>query len=370
MGRLPQAPPDVPGDLFALLTARREDLIVRWSATVTRENAVDRISRQELVDQMPSFIDELIAAVHPEAIPLPSSGENAVEHGAQRLNLGFNVAEVVREYGVLHRCIIEIAGESGLATTPREQLAVTRAVNAGIASALSQYVNVRDAELRRQMSEHLGFIAHEVRNPLSSARMAFNLLQKRELAGGGRVIDLLERTLKRTGEVIDNALNQTTLSLGATPRFEAVPLRKALDEVAFDCAAEAQHKGIDVVIASDAELVIDADVRLLHSALANLLQNALKFSQPSSTLNVRANRAEGRVLIEIEDTCGGLPAGRTDDLFKPLVQRGSDLSGYGLGLAIAQQATRAHGGTLSVRDLPGKGCIFTLDLPARAPARQ
>jgi len=303
-------------------------------------------------------------------VPLPSSGENAVEHGAQRLNLGFNVAEVVREYGVLHRCIIEIAGESGLATTPREQLVVTRAVNGGIASALSQYMNVRDAELRRQMSEHLGFIAHEVRNPLSSARMAFNILQKRELAGGGRVVDLLERTLKRTGDVIDNALNETWLSLGAMPRFEAVSLRKALDELASDCAAEAQHKGIDVVIASDGDLVIDADVRLLRSALANLLQNALKFSQPSSTLHIRANRGQGRVLIEIEDACGGLPEGRTEDLFKPLVQRGSDLSGYGLGLAIAQQATRAHDGTLTVRDLPGKGCIFTLDLPARKQHQQ
>ena len=89
-------------------------------------------------------------------------------------------------------------------------------VTDGIAAAISQYVNERDAELRRQMSEHLGFIAHEVRNPLSSARMALGLLQRKELAGGGRVVDLLARTLKRTGDVIDNALNHANLYVGDT----------------------------------------------------------------------------------------------------------------------------------------------------------
>ena len=116
------------------------------------------------------------------------------------------------------------------------------------------------------------------------------------------------------------------------------------------------------------DLVIDADARLLHSAVYNLLQNALRFSQPSSTTNVRAKRAEGHVFIEIEDTCGGLPPGRADDVFKTVVQRGQGETTFGLGLPIAQQAARAHNGTLKVRDLPGKGCIFTLDLPAKAQA--
>jgi hypothetical protein len=70
------------------------------------------------------------------------------------------------------------------------------------------------------------------------------------------------------------------------------------------------------------------------------------------------------VLIEVEDACGGLPPGRADDLFKPLVQRGKDHTGFGLGLTISQQAAQAHGGTLSVRDLSGRGCVFTLQLPA------
>jgi signal transduction histidine kinase len=355
-----------PHYLAALLADRRQDLIDRWSASVLRETVSEPLSRAELVDQMPLFIDELVAALHPEALPLPPSGENAVEHGAQRLNLGFNVAEVVREYGALHRCIIEIADEAELRITSREQLVLAKSLNAGIASAVSQYVNERDAELRRQMSEHLGFIAHEVRNPLSSARMAFGLLQRRELASGGRVVDLLAKTLRRTGDVVDNALQHASLSLGVTPRAERLLLVPLLEDIVFDCTAEAQVKGIDVVVTAPADLAVDADPRLLSSAVANLVRNGLKFSRPSTIINLRARRREGagRIEIEVEDACGGLPAGKAEDLFRPLVRRGTDQTGFGLGLAIAQQAAVAHGGTLAVRDVPGQGCVFTLDLPA------
>lgn len=354
--------------LSALLRERRQELIERWSAAVKKETVSEPISHAELIDHMPRFIDELITALHPEALPLPLGAENAEEHGAQRLDLGFNVGEVVREYGALHRCIIDIADEAALTITVRDQVILAKSLNTGIAGAISQYVTQRDAELRRQMSEHLGFIAHEVRNPLSSARMAFRLLQRRELAGGGRVVDLLAKTLRRTGDVVDNALQHASLSMGVTPRIERLHVAGLLEEIVFDCSAEAEVKGIDVIVTAAPDLVVDADPRLLHSAIANLLRNGLKFSRATTIINVRAKRREGsgRIEIEVEDACGGLPEGRAEDLFKPLVSRGPDQTGFGLGLAIAQQAAAAHNGTLSVRDLPGHGCIFTLDLPAPA----
>jgi signal transduction histidine kinase len=351
-----------------VLRQRREDLIDRWSRAIMHEGLSDPLPHAELIDQMPLFIDELTAALHPQALPLPLAGENAIEHGAQRLSLGFNVGEVVREYGALHRCIIEIADEAGLTITSHEQTIIARCLTSGIAHAVSQYVSDRDAELHRQMSEHIGFIAHEVRNPLSSARMAFTLLQKTELAGGGRVVELLAKNLRLTGEVIDNALHHSALTLGVQPRAEVVRLRALLDGVVFDCASEAQAKGLEVVVSASADLSLEADPRLLQSAIANLVRNAIKFSAPSSAISVRAGRVEGRISIEVEDSCGGLPDGCVEDLFKPLVRRGPDQTGFGLGLAIAHQASQAHDGMLTVRDLPGKGCVFTLDLPA--PARR
>jgi signal transduction histidine kinase len=372
MASFPASPGATASDLATLLKVRRQDLINRWSAAVTRESTSEPISRGALLDHIPRFIDELIGALHPDALSLASLGEDAVEHGTQRLNLGFNVAEVVREYGTLHRCIIEIADEGGLSIERDAQTVIARWLNQGLANAVSQYVTERDMEQQREASEHLGIIAHEIRTPLSSARVACDLLKKGELAGGGRTVELLDRALRRARGVVDNVLTHAALSLSLTPRLEALSLRKTLEEIAFDCGAEAEAKGIEIVVTVVPEdLGIDADARLLRSAVSNLLQNALRFSQPSSTTNVRAKRTEGHVLIEIEDTCGGLPPGRADDVFKPVVQRGQGETEttFGLGLPIAQQAARAHNGTLKVRDLPGKGCIFTLDLlPAKAQA--
>jgi signal transduction histidine kinase len=68
-------------------------------------------------------------------------------------------------------------------------------------------------------------------------------------------------------------------------------------------------------------------------------------------------------LIEVEDECGGLPPGDSEELFKVFEQRGGDRSGLGLGLAISRRGVEANGGKLYVRDLPGRGCVFTIDLP-------
>jgi signal transduction histidine kinase len=67
--------------------------------------------------------------------------------------------------------------------------------------------------------------------------------------------------------------------------------------------------------------------------------------------------------VEVQDECGGLPA-NIEKLFEPLVQRGEDRNGFGLGLAIVRQAMAAHGGRVSVRNQPGEGCTFVIALPA------
>ena len=69
------------------------------------------------------------------------------------------------------------------------------------------------------------------------------------------------------------------------------------------------------------------------------------------------------VLIEVEDQCGGLPEGKIEELFKPFIQKGLSMSGVGLGLAISRSAVALCNGQLLARDIPGKGCVFTINLP-------
>jgi len=83
---------------------------------------------------------------------------------------------------------------------------------------------------------------------------------------------------------------------------------------------------------------------------------------------VHAYAVADRILIDVEDHCGGLPAGSAEGMFQPFTQSGKDRSGLGLGLAICRRSVEANHGILRVRDVPGSGCVFTIDLPRRALA--
>jgi signal transduction histidine kinase len=351
--------------LFRLLKERRAELIARWSRKVEESGAGKGVPTAELLDRIPFFVDELIAALYPDAVPLPPPADNAEEHGSQRLRLGFDVAEVVREYGSLHVCIFELAREADVAITLGQHEVIARWLNAGIATAVSEYVQERDAEFQRQNSEHLGFIAHEVRNPLAAALMAFTRLRKREGYADSSGVQIVDRNLRRAAEVIDGTLTHAFLKLGVPPRLEWIELRKLLEECRLDAGAEGHGRGIQISMTVEDNLTIEADPRLLRSAVSNLLHNALKFSNADGTVTLKGHADDDRVTIDVADACGGLPPGKAEELFAPLVQRNQDRSGVGLGLSIAVQAIEAHKGTIRVRDIPGVGCVFTVEIPAR-----
>jgi K+-sensing histidine kinase KdpD len=103
--------------------------------------------------------------------------------------------------------------------------------------------------------------------------------------------------------------------------------------------------------------------QILSAVIINLLQNAFKFTKPNTTVTLRVGASAERVLIEIQDECGGLPGANTTDLFRPFEQRGADRSGVGLGLAFSRWAVEANKGRIYARNLPERGCVFTVDLP-------
>ena len=115
--------------------------------------------------------------------------------------------------------------------------------------------------------------------------------------------------------------------------------------------------------AVDAGLAIDVDREMLFSAVNNLLQNSFKFTHSASEVTLNAYATAGRIRIDIEDQCGGLPDGAMEQIFLPFKQGGDDRSGLGLGLAICRRGVEANNGLLKVHDLPGVGCVFTIDLP-------
>jgi signal transduction histidine kinase len=359
------APAGAPGSLHALLQARRKDVISRWSDLIREGLMSAPLPQAELLDHVPDFVDEITQALQSRAPQAAETSANAVEHGAQRLRLGFDVSQVVREYGLLHRCVLQIAEEARFVLSHREQQTLADWINVGIADATVEYVAQRDAELQRRSSEHLGFMAHELRNPLGAALLATQRLRSNPAGPAtAETLDLLERNLRRTNGLIDNALSQASVRLGAAPLPGPLPVKPFLEDVVRDSTLEARARQIEVIVTAEPAVTATADPKLLRSAVANLVQNALKFSRAGTTVTVRVRPVDDRVTIDVEDACGGLPPGKVEELFNRSVQRGDDRTGFGFGLAIARQAVEAQHGTLTARDIPGVGCLFSITLPS------
>ena len=184
---------------------------------------------------------------------------------------------------------------------------------------------------------------------------------------------MLDHSLIGLRNLVDRSLADVRVSAGMPPRRELIPLAAFIGEVKISAALEAQARGCGLDVSDVAPgVAVEGDRELLFSAVGNLLQNAFKFTEQSTEVVLHAHAVGDRVLIEVEDCCGGLPPGDAERMFQPFAQGSADKSGLGLGLSICRRSVEANGGVLSVRNIPGSGCVFTLDLPrhrgAPAPA--
>jgi signal transduction histidine kinase len=163
--------------------------------------------------------------------------------------------------------------------------------------------------------------------------------------------------------LVDRALSEVRLA-AARRRRERISVTAFVDEIAAAGMLHSEYRGIQLTVAPvDPALAVEADPQLLASAVMNLLHNAFKNTRSGGAVVLGAHAAGDRLLVEIEDECGGIPEGKTD-LFQAFGnRRGTDRSGLGLGLSIARKAVRAHGGDITIRNMPGRGCVFAIDVP-------
>jgi len=163
--------------------------------------------------------------------------------------------------------------------------------------------------------------------------------------------------------LLDRSFVEVRLKAGIHKRTH-VSVAALIEDVAIAGNVEAAHRGLQFTVGpADDGAMIHADEQILASALSNLIQNAFKFTHPGGHVSLRTHNTRERVRIDVEDECGGLPPGEIDHLFRMFEQRGTDRTGLGLGLSISRQGVEDSHGVIQVRDLPGKGCIFTIDLP-------
>lgn len=366
--------------LHEFLDANRDELIALCKEKVARRPSPQPTAR-ELEHGIPLFLDQLISTLESEIdAPRPASselpmeiGSTAGKHGNELLRKGFTIDQVVHDYGDLCQSVTELAARKKAPISVDEFRTFNRCLDNAIADAVTEFGRQRDEFISegssQAMNERLGHLAHELRNKLNSCVLAYQAVKSGRVAVSGATGDVLDRGLRGLRDLIDRTLAEVRLSVGLEARRERINVSEFLEEILVTFTLEAKVKGITFTVTPppiDLVASVEADRQMFGSAVSNVLQNALKFSRAKGHVSLKVSATAGRVLFEIEDECGGLPEGKTEELFKPFEQRGRDRSGLGLGLSISRRGVEATGGRISVRNVPGSGCIFTIDMPRAA----
>jgi signal transduction histidine kinase len=374
--------------MHGFLTNNRDELVARCRIKVARRPRRGA-SDVQLANGIPMFLDQVIRTLQAEEnvddgtsarisgnsggdlLELSEIGVSATAHGRQLVLLDYAVDQVVHDYGDLCQAITDLAFERDAPFSVDEFRTLNRCLDNAIADAVTAFAAQRDEMLAlRQESEatqRLGFLAHELRNALNSASLAVGALEAGNMTVGGATGAVLKRSLLSLENLIDRALLRVRDEARRHKQTFAVDafIADARSAALLDAGARGCTLSVGAV---DPSLMVRGDRDSLLAALANLLQNAFKFSHAGTEVALRAQGDRDHVLIDVMDHCGGLPHGSMERMFSPFTQHGGDRSGLGLGLSIARQSVEADAGTLGVRDMPGTGCVFTLSLPRHALA--
>jgi signal transduction histidine kinase len=352
--------------LHEFLHANRDE-ILQLSAEKTKKLAGLLISSDQLNVGLPLFYEQLIKVLE-QKLSLHPSHEMlmaAASHGKEFLKLGYTLSHVVHSYGSMCQAITELATRNNADISPHEFNILNGCLDVAIASAVSEFQFRNNEAIEDRELKHLGFLAHELRNALSSATVAQEMIKAGLVGMGGSTANVLESNLVRMRNLIDRSLSEVRMRADSDLLIEKFLLADLFDQVVTTARVDASKKSQTLSVDLDWKIELEADRQYILSAVANLLQNAIKYTKSGGHISIRARSLAERVLIEIEDECGGLQDDKISSLFNPFVQENVDRSGLGLGLTITRRAVHLSQGSIQVQNHPGQGCVFIIDVPLK-----
>jgi signal transduction histidine kinase len=352
--------------LYEFIALNRDEIIRRCRMKVA-SRPVPAPTEAEIDHGVPLFLDQLVGVLRLGQSSSPAMISSAVLHGSDLLRQGFSVSQVVHDYGDVCQSITELATETDAPISTDDFRMLNGCLDNAIADAVTQYGRERnqstidgDAVLE---NERLGFFTHELRNLLHTAIIAFEVVKSGNVGVAGSTGGVLHRSLIGARDLVARSMAEVGLTRGVQNRQRFL-VAGFVEELTPAAAMAANARGITLtVMPVEDGIAINADRQVLAAVMMNVLQNAIKFTHPRTTVILRVGASAGRVLLEVQDECGGLPDGDVDGLFHPFDQRSANRTGLGLGLAFSRWATEANEGRIYARTLPGTGCIFTVDLP-------
>ena len=365
--------------LAVALLDDRDTILANWRAQVRKLPSAKDLDVPTLNDHMPVWIAELASAlrtlatapvdddIDPAAIPLV--------HGVQRFEDGFDIGEVVAEYNILRDCVHGVAERIEVELRGVARRVVNKVFDDAIGSAVKAFAESQARDVQRRRAEHLAFVAHDLRTPLSAITFSAHILEQRLPPGAdaetARLLKILGRNAKQLDALVTQVLKDNThllTELGVKVERRSFDLWPVIETLIQDLQPLAGKAGTRLVNQVPDELVARADAGLVRRIFQNLIANAIAYT-PGGEVTIGAREAADAEAIEcwVTDNGAGIAPERIDKVFEAL-ETDPERSGLGLGLAIVKTFVEAHDGVVTVESVAGQGSTFRFTLPRAVAA--
>ncbi|MEX1328660.1 MAG: two-component system histidine kinase PnpS [Desulfobacterales bacterium] len=232
--------------------------------------------------------------------------------------------------------------------------------------------------LRRLEDMRRDFVAnvsHEIKTPLTAIKGFVETLRLGDVdkpEESERFLGIIQKHVDRLSFIVEDLLSLSRIEQEDERKAIQIEKAKILDvfkSAIQICRSKAEEKKIGIHPICEAQLTSWFDSSLLEQAVVNLLDNAIKYSEPNSTIHLKANLKDAEVKIIVEDRGIGIAKKHLPRLFERFYRvdkaRSRNLGGTGLGLAIVKHIAQAHGGNVTVESTLGEGSVFTIHLPEK-----
>lgn len=365
--------------LAVLLLDERDSILAQWRAQVRGLNSAKHLDLPTLNDHMPVWIAELASALRKVAIETSEDAPAVavpLAHGVQRFEDGFDIEEVVAEYNILRDCVNDLAERQDLDVRGTARRLLNRVFDDAIAGAVKAFAESQARDVQRRRAEHLAFVAHDLRTPLSAITFSAHILQQRLPASAGdpetaRLVKILGRNAKQLDALVNQVLKENTqllTEIGVKVERRTFDLWPVVETLIQDLQPLAEKSATRIVNQVPDDLEVRADANLLRRIFQNLVSNAITYT-PGGEVTIGARECPRDEPIEcwVTDNGAGIPRERIGKVFDAL-ETDPERQGIGLGLAIVKTFVEAHDGIVTVESVEGQGSTFRFTLPRSVAA--
>ncbi len=337
----------------------------------------EREDAQVASSQAVARLEHALDAIPQGVVLADPEGTVVFRNNVAEAFVGARHADALVEAGIDELLAAALGGRAGSRTLdlfgPPRRMLVIDATPLHSAAGLGAIVVIDDVTERRRLEavrrDFVANISHELKTPVGAlSLLAETLLAEDDVEITRRLAERIVTESSRVGRTIEDLLELSRIESGEAPMRSHVPVNLVVAEAVERIRPAAEQAGIDLVVREpNRRLAVLGDRRQLVSAVYNLLDNAVKYSEEGSTVDVFAATDGQHVSISVRDRGIGIPARDLERIFERFYRvdqaRSRQTGGTGLGLAIVRHVAENHDGSVAVESRPGEGSVFTLRLP-------